>query len=91
MRNPATLAWTQDADVMSAGRYTVIQWLLGGSWVVISRLIIPLIWVISIVTLLITPLKITHEPPSGFQGLGGRGRPLDISPSWTFGTQGPKP
>ena len=29
--------------------------LLGGSWVVISRAISPLIWVISIVTLLITP------------------------------------
>ena len=33
--------------------------LLGGSWVVISGLISPLKWVISIVTLLITP-----EPPS---------------------------
>ena len=33
---------------------------LGGSWVVISGAISPLIWVISIVTLLIT----THEPPS---------------------------
>ena len=38
--------------------------LLGGSWVVISGLISPLIWVISIVTLLITPLITTHEPPS---------------------------
>ena len=34
--------------------------LLGGSWVVISGVISPLIWVIAIVTLLIT----THEPPS---------------------------
>ena len=34
---------------------------LGGSWVVISRVISPLIW---IVTLLITPLIATHEPPS---------------------------
>ena len=34
--------------------------LLGGSWVVIS----PLSRVISIVTLLITPLITTHEPPS---------------------------
>ena len=33
-------------------------------WVVISRVISPLIWVITIVTLLITPLIITHEPPS---------------------------
>ena len=38
--------------------------LLGGSWVVISGIISPLIWVRSIVTLLITPLITTHEPPS---------------------------
>ena len=38
--------------------------LLGGSWVVISRVISPLIWLITIVTLLITPLLTTHEPPS---------------------------
>ena len=38
--------------------------LLGGSWIVISRVISPLIWVISIVTLLITLLITTHEPPS---------------------------
>ena len=37
---------------------------LGGSGVVISRVISPLIWVISIVTLLKTPLITTHEPPS---------------------------
>ena len=39
--------------------------LLGGSWVVISRVISPLVGVIIIVTLLITPLITTHEPPSG--------------------------
>ena len=39
--------------------------LLGGSWAVISMVISPLIWVITIVTLLITPLITTHEPPSG--------------------------
>ena len=38
--------------------------ILGGSWVVISGVTSPLIWVISIVTLLITPLITTHEPPS---------------------------
>ena len=38
--------------------------MLGGSWVVTSRVISPLIWVIAIVTLLITPLRTTHEPPS---------------------------
>ena len=34
----------------------VAQGLLGGSWVVISGVISPLIWVISILTLLTTPL-----------------------------------
>ena len=39
---------------------------LGGSWVVISGVISPLIWVITIVTPppLITPLITTQEPPS---------------------------
>ena len=39
------------------------QTLLGGSWVVISRVISPLIWAIIVVTLPII-LKTTHEPPS---------------------------
>ena len=58
--------------------------LLGGSWVVISGVIRPLVWVITILTLLITPLIATHEPPSrvlycrgvplrSFRGLGGIG------------------
>ena len=38
--------------------------LLGGSWVVISMVLRPVIWVMTIVTLLITPLITTHEPPS---------------------------
>ena len=41
--------------------------LLGGSWVVVSGVISPLIWGISficIVTLLITLLITAHEPPS---------------------------
>ena len=38
--------------------------LLGGSWVVISGVISPRIWVISVVTPLIAPLATTHEPPS---------------------------
>ena len=38
--------------------------LLGGSWVVIGMAKSPLIWVITIVALLITPLSTTHEPPS---------------------------
>ena len=43
---------------------------LGGSWVVISGVISPLIKVILIVTLLLTSLTTTHEPPS--RGLGFR-------------------
>ena len=35
---------------------------LRGSWVVISRVISPLIWVIITVALLITPLITTHKP-----------------------------
>ena len=42
------------------------QGLLGGSWVVISGVISPLVRVISIATLLITLLVTTHE----LQGLG---------------------
>ena len=38
--------------------------LLGGSWVVIRGVICTLIRIITIVTLLITPLKTTHEPLS---------------------------
>ena len=41
-----------------------VSGLLGGSGVVISGVINPLIWVISIVALLITLLITTHEPPS---------------------------
>ena len=41
-----------------------VRLLLGGSWVVISGVISPLIRVIVIVTILITPLITTHEPPS---------------------------
>ena len=40
--------------------------LLGGSWVVISGVLSPLIWVIIIATLLITPLITAHEPPSNY-------------------------
>ena len=39
---------------------------LAGSWVVISGVISPLIWVVAIATLLRTPLITTHEPPSMF-------------------------
>ena len=41
--------------------------LLGGSWVVISGVISPLMQVRTIVTLLITLLITTHEPPSRLQ------------------------
>ena len=46
-------------------RTTIVLGILGGSWVVISRVLSPLIWVITTVTLLITPLITTHEPPTG--------------------------
>ena len=49
---------------------------LGGPWVVMSKVISPLIWVIIIVTLLMTSLIIitTHEPPrsSVYRGLKSR-------------------
>ena len=48
----------------------LIPSLLGGSWVVKSRGISPVIWVISTVTLLITPLITTHEPPRRAYGSG---------------------
>ena len=37
---------------------------IGGSWAGISGVISPLIWLISIVTLIVTPFITTHEPPS---------------------------
>ena len=37
---------------------------LGGSWVVRSGVISPLIRLITTVSLLVTPLITTHEPPS---------------------------
>ena len=43
--------------------------LLGGSWVLISGVISPLIWNISIVTLLIAVPITTHGPPSGVPAL----------------------
>ena len=42
----------------------MLQLLLEGSWVVISGLIGPLIWVVIMVALLVAPLITTHEPPS---------------------------
>ena len=42
----------------------VYEGLLGGSWLVIGGVISPLMWLISIVTLLITLLITAHEPPS---------------------------
>ena len=47
---------------------------LGGSWVVVSGVTSPVIWVMSIVTLRITLLITTHEPPS--RHLLSRGRVL---------------
>ena len=50
-----------------------VRRLLGGSWVVISRVLSPLIWVISIVTLLITLLITTPEAPSSIHPAGAEG------------------
>ena len=63
--------------VMQAGS------ILGGSWVVISRVIRPLIWVTA--TLLRTLLITTHEPPSrSLQAVTGLSlRPLQVP---QFGT-----
>ena len=59
--HPNSGFWRQLNDLQAS-----LNWegLLGGSWVVISGVISPLIWVITIVTLLITPLITTHELPS---------------------------
>ena len=46
---------------------------LGGSWVVISRVISRVTVVISYVTGLITPLTTTHEPPSKDSRRGSSG------------------
>ena len=47
-------------------------YLLGGSWVVISGVIIRVTIAITQIRGLITPLFTTHEPPS--RDLGGRAR-----------------
>ena len=47
---------------------TIFPLILGGSWVVRSGGVIsPLVWVITVVTLLIAPLITTHEPASRFR------------------------
>ena len=63
-----------------------LEFPLGGSCLVISGVIIPLIWVITIVTLLITPLITTHEPPSRY---AGRTKP-DVQ-GWLPGLPGSAP
>ena len=47
----------------------VVMGELGGSWVAITGVISPLLWVIIVVTVLITSLITTHEPPTR-PGLG---------------------
>ena len=56
--------------------------LLGGSWVAISGVVSPLIWPISRVTLLITPLMPIHEPPSSPESLDPK--PKFLTPSQGF-------
>ena len=51
---------------------------LGGLWVVVSRVMSPSIWVTTVVILLITLLITNHEPPSRGVALSGlAGRRLD--------------
>ena len=53
------------------GCFYIVNPLLGGSWVVISGVLSPLIWVISIVTLLIAlHFLTTHEPQSSVADAG---------------------
>ena len=60
-----TLLWSSADLRLTKVKYVRSQTIvLGGSWVVISGAISPLIWVISIVNPLITLLITTHEPPS---------------------------
>ena len=47
--------------------------ILGGSWVVISRVVSRITTVITHIRGLIAPLITTHEPPSRVWGLGGLG------------------
>ena len=59
--------------------------LLGGSGVVISGVTSPLIWIVSIVTTLITLLISTHEPPSTHQlheGIQTEARVCNAQVSW---------
>ena len=53
-----------DFQSRQEGRGFTVPGLLGASEVVISGVISPLVWVIGIVTLLITLVITTHEPPS---------------------------
>ena len=71
---------------------------LGGSRVVVSGVISPLIWVISIVTLLITLLITSREPPSKPRpppetscAVGACRRPQHLSPSCMQKVQDPLP
>ena len=60
MKGPETLFYSlRHLHCFGACR---VEGLLGGSWVVISEVISPLIWIITIVILHITLLITTHEP-----------------------------
>ena len=58
--NPKPISWQK--KMINYG--DVVKAILGESWVVISGVRSPLIWVIKRGTLLITPFITTHEPPS---------------------------
>ena len=78
-----------DEGCPPASRAAALAHLLGGSWVVISGVISPLIWVINTVTLLITPLITTHEPPSWWRKGEFTSEPTFASNVWAGGCRLP--
>ena len=61
----------QTEEELSCNVPWALSCLLGGSWVVINGVISPLIWLNITVTLLVTPLITTHEPPSTIRTSAG--------------------
>ena len=60
---PSTLNLRIDSSCVKLHFWLISDVIFGGSWVVRSGVISPLVWVINIVTLLITSLILTHELP----------------------------
>ena len=77
------------AEGVSGRSIRLVDIVLGGPWVVISRVISPLIWVTSIKTLLRTLLRTTHEPPSIFPRSPKVHAPIEYD--WAHGSRVPTP